>query len=236
MQQQQPAARPPRVQVLATRRKWGDWSVCSENCIRTRHRQNCDDLLATSGQNSTKFEDSKIKINTHLQLLNGKTLATGQATSALTTNSNFNVKRNALSSASETTRDNLLPNTSDLAQADEDDYADEGDEEDEDDSCANVDASKTIEEQPCVGGLCTFGGGVGGDLTSLSAGSGANNLRNLKNLGHNKTTRILHKQQMHQLAIKQQHDNHQVFPSQLQQPKGKCISLVIIPLRGVSLD
>lgn len=50
-----------------------------------------------------------------------------------------------------TTRDsNLLHETRD----DEQDYADEGDEDNEDDSCAQVESSRTFEEQACAGDRC----------------------------------------------------------------------------------
>lgn len=29
-------------------RNWGDWSDCSERCVKTRHRKNCDDLITAN--------------------------------------------------------------------------------------------------------------------------------------------------------------------------------------------
>lgn len=44
-----------RVNSMQQRRKWSDWSECSADCLRTRHRLNCDDILAA--QNSTQADN-----------------------------------------------------------------------------------------------------------------------------------------------------------------------------------
>lgn len=41
--------------------KWGDWSECSVDCLKTRHRKNCEDLLAA--QNSSLLSGEQ-QINT----------------------------------------------------------------------------------------------------------------------------------------------------------------------------
>mgnify|MGYP000892091508 CR=1 FL=1 len=41
----------PRSHSVQQRRRWSDWSECSASCLKTRHRLNCDDILA---QNSTQ--------------------------------------------------------------------------------------------------------------------------------------------------------------------------------------
>lgn len=112
-------------------RKWSDWSECTVNCIKVRHRLICDDILS--------FEQEKINRTSS----NKKTY---QVTSSTTTEHTL-LKRNQPS----------VSNAEELLNGAEDDYADDGDEIEPDvdtDLCDKVDASKTFEEVPCLGGQC----------------------------------------------------------------------------------
>lgn len=146
-----------RVNLLHARRKWSDWSECSEECYKTRHRLNCDDIVQASEKSATTIESNNVK----------------QSGSAPSSSSKINpssleaTKRQALgagrgskgrSSAGGAAQQNDNEDEDELLykadQADDDDYADEGDEEDETDSCSNVDPSKTFEKSACLGGSC----------------------------------------------------------------------------------
>lgn len=118
-------------QQIQQRRKWSDWSQCSESCVKTRHRLNCEDIL--QAQNATAKPISDVN------LIGPK-----------------EVKQIEGLKEDEEEEELKIDQTND---EDNDDYADEGDEEGETDTCANViDTSKTLEEKPCVGGLCRLSG------------------------------------------------------------------------------
>lgn len=144
--------------LMQSRRKWSDWSECSTSCVRTRHRLNCDDLLAS--QNSTaKPVASKLAANDDKKSsVSERILRSGPILSGK--EEEGYVQDGALS---------VVHNNED------DDYADEGDEADEVDSCDSVlDTSKTFEQQPCSDGQCRLsvavpinnGVGSGGDKQS----------------------------------------------------------------------
>lgn len=133
MQQQQQRQRVHLVNQQQQRRKWSDWSECSTNCFKTRHRLNCDDLLAAQDAGNN---NKTITATTTRQPTNEATATTNKSSVA----------------ANEDDEEELLTRAD--QSIDDDDYADEGDEEEETDSCANVDTSKTFEQIPCVGGLC----------------------------------------------------------------------------------
>lgn len=120
--------------TASSRRKWSDWSECSAECLRTRHRLNCDDLLASSRDLSATTANSASK-----QVASSPPLPLDELAGD---------KRKPVR------RSNIPLPTRDQYDDEHDDYADEGDEDDESDSCANVETSKTFEEQLCLGGLC----------------------------------------------------------------------------------
>lgn len=110
------------------RRKWSDWSECNENCFKTRHRTNCDDLLVLDQQQQQQQPSGK-----------------QPATTTSVQQGDREGDQVAEFPAAKLVND----------QADDDpDYGDEGDDETETDSCASVDLSKTSEEIPCQGGRC----------------------------------------------------------------------------------
>ena len=117
------------------RRKWSDWSECSPNCLKVRHRLNCDDILA---QNQSKHSGQPTDpANGSPQAISSSNLDTLKPSS----------NRLVLVVAGE-------PVVTTEGQFDDDDYADEGDDENESDSCEKVEASKTFEERTCTGGQC----------------------------------------------------------------------------------
>lgn len=119
------------------RRKWSDWSLCSPKCIRTRHRRTCDDIVAAQQQQQQQAQNLTSTATT---------VPISTATTPLSS-TNSNIKR--VKQIND--KDDLLLEAD---QIEDEDYADEGDEEEETDLCERVDSSRTIEEQPCVGGLC----------------------------------------------------------------------------------
>lgn len=137
----------PAAEVARSRRKWSDWSECSTECLRTRHRLNCDDLIG------------ELEVERYSQAIS-------------------KVARGALSDSARIKRENAARSQQDQPDDDQD-YADEGDEGDEDDSCANVETSKTFEQQACVSGQCKspssgeFGrtppAGLGGGISGAQA-------------------------------------------------------------------
>lgn len=130
--------------IQQQRRKWGDWSECSKDCLRTRHRRNCDDLVQV--QNSTA---SGGLISSKSNSISVTTEAAGGG------NSKRQVSVEQLSDGTANgDEEDLLLRAGDSANNEDEDYADVGDEEDEIDSCERVDASKTTEQIPCTGGLC----------------------------------------------------------------------------------
>lgn len=136
--------------IQQQRRKWGDWSECSKDCLKTRHRRNCDDLIQV--QNSTT---GSIK--------SGKSNSISVTESGLGGNKTSNKRHTASGGrdeeigSNEGEEEDLLLKADQGSNNEDEDYADVGDgdeEEDETDSCEKVDASKTTEQIPCVGGLC----------------------------------------------------------------------------------
>lgn len=125
-----------RATTTSSRRKWSDWSECSESCLRTRHRLNCDDLLGEELPTAGRQVHER-----------GRGAAKQVASKSEPSGRKLQVR----------SEKNLpAPASEDLGQPNDDDqdYADEGDEDDEDDSCANVEPSKTFQEQGCLGGQC----------------------------------------------------------------------------------
>lgn len=114
------------------RRKWSDWSECSESCLRTRHRLNCDDLAPATSAGGDE-ENNGANLPARAGNSSSKQVAGGGAR-----------KLQARSQQKQPA----------ASQDDDQDYADEGDEDDEGDSCAQVETSKTFEEQNCLGGQC----------------------------------------------------------------------------------
>lgn len=146
-----------RVNLLHARRKWSDWSECSEECFKTRHRLNCDDIVQAGENVATTTESNNVK----------QLGADSGSLSKLHPPRSEASKRQALgagrgskerSSPAGAAQQNDHEDEDELLykadQADDDDYADEGDEEDETDSCSNVDPSKTFEKSACLGGSC----------------------------------------------------------------------------------
>lgn len=141
----QPFVSNKKVQILQ-RRKWSEWSECTESCLRTRHRLNCDDLLVS--QNFT----TEIKIR-----------SPERRKRQTTVHKSYNGKKQVqlvrfLRATDKLEKTRQLDSSShyreQFNQEDDQDYADEGDEEDDTDSCAKVDPTKTFEERPCAGGQC----------------------------------------------------------------------------------
>lgn len=156
------------------RRKWGDWSECSKDCLKTRHRRNCDDLI--QAQNSTTGSIKSSKSNLISVTESGVGGGGGEGEGNKTSN-----KRHVASGgkvgeieSNEGEEEDLLLKADQGSNNEDEDYADIGDgdeDEDETDSCEKVDASKTTEQIPCVGGLCRL------TTSSQLAGSpGATNL------------------------------------------------------------
>lgn len=153
-----------RATTSTTRRKWSDWSECSESCLRTRHRLNCDDLTSdylTAGQSRPRLGPAERATPTSTTTTNGNKQVAGvsSVTSITATTTAPIAKSQALvgllpaelGARNLQVRDNSNKNQ----QLDDDqDYADEGDEDDEDDSCATVEPSRTFEEQACFVGQC----------------------------------------------------------------------------------
>lgn len=128
-----------RTEQVPARRKWSDWSECSENCMKIRHRLNCDDLILI--QRQSQEQQSKFP--------------TANKTSTLNQNDNsIKVISNAKA------QQFLAGREKRFASEDNDDYADDGDiieesEGDDVDSCAQLlDTVKTFEQIPCSGGQC----------------------------------------------------------------------------------
>lgn len=126
------------------RRKWGDWSECSKDCLRTRHRRNCDDLI--QAQNSTTSS-----------LISNKSDSIG-VPAASGSNRKRHVSGSGQDLVSGTTiedeEEDLLLKAGEGAINEDEDYADVGEEDDEVDSCEKVDPSKTTEQENCTGGSC----------------------------------------------------------------------------------
>jgi hypothetical protein len=146
-----------RATASSNRRKWSDWSECSEACTRTRHRLNCDDLTGGSGGRASNSSDSKNgAAGAHgKQVLPAGLKSTGPqlqlrqllAATAVSSEPGAAEQRpQALAAKQVAAKEQSLD--------DEQDYADEGDEDDEGDSCAQVEPSRTFEEQACSGGQC----------------------------------------------------------------------------------
>lgn len=127
------------------RRKWSDWSECSASCVKTRHRLNCDDILAA---NSTLAPLIKQQISGSS---NSKNDNQKQSNNLFLSKREANFQLGALDAPAELDSE-LLRASAEQQNGDDDDYADEV--EQEEDSCANVDTSKTFEEVACVGGAC----------------------------------------------------------------------------------
>lgn len=152
-----------RVNHLHARRKWSDWSECSAECIKTRHRLNCDDIIQ-AGENQLQSESTPKVANNVKQLAAKETQSLprtilSQVDGLVGRQVQINERRllnERHSPVSHRSNDN--EDEDELVykadQADDDDYADEGDEEEETDSCSNVDTSKTFEQSACLGGLC----------------------------------------------------------------------------------
>jgi len=155
------------VHVLA-RRKWSEWSECTESCFRTRHRLNCDDLLleatqkaganSTNGnlQTSNGSNNDLSKIRSRRQIIDSWASRGGaqlvvRATRSTSGPAGASGGGGGGGGGSGGGQPLIVgPNIQD----DDQDYADEGDEEDENDSCSKVEPSKTFVEEPCTGGLC----------------------------------------------------------------------------------
>ena len=141
----------------AIQRKWSDWSECSANCLRTRHRLDCNDLLN---------ESQPVKITRKLRaaaadLFRPKRLTTATTTGRATPKESAD-EETWLANNSAVERDKKSHGRAPFAsgaksglgdQLDEEDYADEGD-DDEEDPCDKVDSRRTYEEQVCTGGQC----------------------------------------------------------------------------------
>lgn len=108
--------------------------------MRIRHRYHCDDLIVTDktrdlNSTSSHKQQHNARIDSHDDDIDEHKDDSTKA------------KRQ---SADETA---MLSRVDQLGE--DDDYADEGDDaEDESDSCAQVEPSRTFEQEPCVGNLC----------------------------------------------------------------------------------
>lgn len=161
---------------LANRRKWSDWGECSADCVRTRHRLHCDDLIQISPPNfwpSAEPAGQRPNSNksTHSErpaLIKRHTLAPAASGGAdkLSLTSKQQQQDELLGGGGEQASERPATGSG-LAEPsieaqdggggvdDEQDYADEGDEEEGgNDSCARVESSLTFEEQTCSGGQC----------------------------------------------------------------------------------
>lgn len=115
-----------RHQFGPKQRKWSDWSECTVNCVKVRHRFICDDILRVE-QESNKVKNGSITSTTTERALS---------------------KRNH---ETETSKDEDLLNNADDDYADD---GDEIEPDVDTDLCDKVDTSKTFEEAPCIGGSC----------------------------------------------------------------------------------
>lgn len=143
------------------RRKWSDWSECSAECVRTRHRTSCDDLIA-AGQVSVDSKRQKTaEEQTVAPAVASANVLRRRQVSATRSDKFPHIEDGSEGDGEEEDKDNaeVIKRTPEdrprvSVPADDEDYADEGDEDDEADSCANVEPSKTFEQVPCFGGLC----------------------------------------------------------------------------------
>lgn len=145
---------------------WGHWSECSENCVKIRHRLNCDDILpqassknqsnslreVAGNKRSTFGEQNKANHKT-----NGKRqvpLKSGADKNLPESNDVINDRYIGSGRADDEEDDSLLAKSDQIDEAYLDDGDDEENQEAELDSCANVETGKTFQEAPCTGGLC----------------------------------------------------------------------------------
>lgn len=152
-QKQKSPKQGPHIVHQATKRKWSDWSECSINCVKVRHRVNCDDIVGEEqkrqSNNKTITADNNIEQPLNKAQQNQQPLKGTQQHTENYEKKSIIIKRTT----------NLVGEDFLLSRGTgDDDYADDGDEieadDEETDLCDKVDTSKTFEEIPCTGGLC----------------------------------------------------------------------------------
>lgn len=140
--------------------KWSDWSDCSENCVRTRQRWNCDDLVQQSSiggqekQEPELLEKQQHKVNGSNQNSSIRDNKQGLLDIGELSRLASKVKREIEEELKKETNDDdddedgLEPIGSVALTTEQPDI------EDERDNCAGIDSRKIYQEIPCIGGRC----------------------------------------------------------------------------------